>query len=70
MTTSVLSDAILSKLESLQDLAADCGLRIAVGASGIGAAQLTAALAGVELAPPPPRHLLARRPCHEGPETI
>jgi hypothetical protein len=69
MTTSVRSDAILSKLESLEDLAADCGLRIAVGSSGIDAARLTAALAGVELALPPLRRLLARLPRHEGPET-
>jgi hypothetical protein len=70
MSASVidLSDAILAKLESLEDLAADAGLRVACNSAALDAGQLAAALADPEQAPPPLRRLLSRLPCHEGPD--
>jgi hypothetical protein len=64
MSTSVidLSDAILAKLESLEDICADAGLRLALNASGIDQAQLAEGLADVDAAAPRLRQLLARLP--------
>jgi hypothetical protein len=62
MTTTDLSAEILSRLESLENLVADAGLRVVRNGSGLAPEQLAAALQDVEQAMPPLRRLLARLP--------
>jgi hypothetical protein len=64
MTTSIidLPAVILSRLEQLEDLAADAGLRLAVNSSTIEVAQLAEGLADVDAAAERLRQLLRRLP--------
>jgi hypothetical protein len=47
---ATLSDALLGRLEMLEDICADAGLRVATNASGIDPAQLAEGLTDVDAA--------------------
>jgi hypothetical protein len=57
-----LGDALLARLEMLEDICADAGLRVATNASALDAGQLAEGLADVDAAAERLRRLLARLP--------